>query len=289
MILYALLANFFFALGSQFFTHYSKKVGATWMNWYKALVAQVFFILWLSFTDGISLLSWNVSLPLFFSGALGLGLGDIFLLSAFKEIGPGRTLMLFAFQPLLMGGAGFLFFQQGLETHRLWAILFFIVCVLIISLENFKLNRHWGMIGISLALGGMILDAVGVVITRHMYDEHSFLSAYSVNVYRTFGALAFFWILSFFKRGLSLFSPLRAFSRKDIIWVSVGSLFGTFLSLTFYLLAVQKAHLGSLSGIAITSTLFSALFECIWHRKLPSRYLIAAFVSFLVGMKILVL
>lgn len=289
MVLYALLANFFFALGSQFFTHYSKKVGATWMNWYKALMAQVLFVLWLTFTDGLTLFGFNIALPLFFSGALGLGLGDIFLLAAFKEIGPGRTLMLFAFQPLIMGGAGFLFFSQGMETHRLWAIIFFILCVLIISLENFRINRHWGVGGIGLALGGMVLDAIGVVITRHMYDSHQELTAYSVNVYRTFGALGFFWILSFFKKDLSLFKPLKSFSRKDIIWVSLGSIFGTFLSLTFYLLAVQTAHLGSLSGIAITSTLFSALFECLWLRKWPSRYLLAAFVSFLVGMKILVL
>jgi drug/metabolite transporter (DMT)-like permease len=289
MLLYALLSNFFFALGSQFFTHFSKKVGSIWMNWYKASIAQIFFILWLLLNGGIPYLTMEISLFLLTSGVLGLGLGDIFLLAAFKEIGPGRTLMLFAFQPLLMGFGGHLFFGQGMETHRLWAIIFFILCVLIISLENFKSNKHWGVKGISLAFAGMVLDVIGVMITRYSYEASPELEAYTVNVYRTFGALAFFWLLSFFKKDLSLFKPLKRFTRNEIIWVSVGSIFGTFLSLTFYLMAIQKAHLGSLSGIAITATLFSALFECLWEKKRPSRYLLTAFLSFLIGMKILVL
>ncbi len=259
------------------------------MNWYKASIAQIFFILWLLLNGGIPYLTMEISVFLLTSGALGLGLGDIFLLAAFKEIGPGRTLMLFAFQPLLMGIGGHLFFGQGMETHRLWAIIFFILCVLIISLENFKSNKHWGVKGISLAFAGMVLDVIGVMITRYSYEASPELEAYTVNVYRTFGALAFFWLLSFLKKDLSLFTPLKRFTRSEIIWVSVGSIFGTFLSLTFYLMAIQKAHLGSLSGIAITATLFSALFECLWEKKRPSRYLLTAFLSFLIGMKILVL
>ncbi|MCF8059022.1 MAG: DMT family transporter [Bacteriovoracaceae bacterium] len=288
VLILALASNFFFALGSQFFTYFSKKIGATWMNWYKAYVAQVCFFVWLLFKGGLVWLPLAQGGPLMLSGLIGLGAGDVLLLLAFKEMGPGRTLMLFAFQPLLVGIAAFFFFNQSIDTTRFWAIFFFILCILIFSLESFKKERHWGSKGILLALGGMALDGAGVLITRKMYDGDTSLSPLLTNFYRTMGALIFFYVLSFKKRDLKLFLPLKQLPKSEIFGVTLGSLFGTFISLSLYLTALQHAHLASLSGVAITCTIFSAFFECIWHKRYPTPYLLAAFISFLLGMKILV-
>lgn len=289
VLLLALGSNFFFALGSQFFAHFSHIIGATWMNWYKAYVAQICFVAWLLLKGGLVLLPMAQSGPLMLSGLIGLGAGDVLLLLAFKEMGPGRTLMLFAFQPLLVGVGAYFAFNQSIDATRFWAIAFFILCIFIISLESFKRERHWGMRGIVLALGGMALDGAGVLITRGVFDANADVSPLLSNFYRTMGALFFFWALSFKKKDLKLFKPLKTLNRSQIFWVTMGSLFGTFISLSLYLAAMQSAHLASLSGVAITGTLFSALFECLWHRRWPTRYLLASFVSFLLGMKILVL
>ncbi|MCR9205434.1 MAG: DMT family transporter [Halobacteriovoraceae bacterium] len=289
VLLLALGSNFFFALGSQFFAYYSRTIGANWMNWYKAFVAQVCFVLALVFTEGLRLIPMSQSFPLMLSGLVGLGAGDVFLLMAFKEMGPGRTFMLFAFQPLVIGTSAFLLFGQAIDTTRFWAIFFFILCILIFSLESFKRERHWGMKGILLALLGMIFDAAGVLITRKMFDSDASLSPLMTNFYRTNGALIYFFLFSLVKKDLFLFKPLKALSSKGIFYVSLGSLFGTFISLSLFLKAMQTAHLASLSAVAITGTIFSALFECLWHKKLPSIYLVVAFISFMMGMKVLVL
>lgn len=289
VLLLALGSNFFFALGSQFFTHFSKKIGATWMNWYKAYVAQICFVLWLVVSGGLMWLPWQQGGSLMLSGLIGLGAGDVLLLLAFKEMGPGRTLMLFAFQPLLVGVGAFFFFGQAIDATRFWAIFFFILCILIISLESFKIERHWGVRGILLALGGMAMDGAGVLITRKVFDSNADISPLLSNFYRTMGALVFFWVLSLKRKDLKLINPLKTLNKNEIFWVTMGSLFGTFISLSMYLAAMQHAHLASLSGVAITGTLFSALFECIWHRRLPTKYLLAALVAFLLGMKVLVL
>lgn len=223
------------------------------------------------------------------SGLVGLGAGDVFLLAAFKEMGPGRTLMLFAFQPLIIGTSAYIFFDQAIDSTRFWAIFFFILCIFIFSLESFKRNRTWGGKGILLALLGMALDATGVLITRKMFDGDASLSPLMTNFYRTNGALIFFLVLSFIKKDLFLFKPLKRLDRAGVFYVILGSLLGTFISLSLYLKAIQTAHLASLSAVAITGTIFSALFECVWTRKWPSLYLGVAFVSFLMGMKILVL
>lgn len=287
VLILALGSNFFFALGSQFFTYFSHKVGATWMNYFKAVVAQICFSLWIIFAGEALQGDFSVIGPLLLSGLIGLGAGDVLLLLSFKEMGPGRTLMLFAFQPLLMGLAGFLFFDQHLDSTKFWAIFFFILCILIFSLENFRKERNWGMRGIFLALGGMTMDTGGVVITRFIYDGNIGFSPLLTNFYRTWGAIGFFIFLSIFRKDLKLWAPLKTFSAREKGGVVMGSLFGTFISLTLFLTALQSAHLASLSGIAITGTIFSAMFECLWHRRLPSRYLMASFVSFFLGMKVL--
>ena len=286
VLLYALGANFFFALGSQFFTFFSRKVGSNWMNWFKAAFAQVGFCLFLFATNGFHWVGLQAFLALIASGVIGLGAGDIFLLLAFKEMGAGRTLMLFAFQPLIMGGAGYYLFDQQIDFYRFLAIFFFILCVLIFSVESFKEKKDWGLKGISFAMLGMLLDATGVVITRKMFDGNTELSPMLTNFYRTLGALILFQVMNAIKP-IHFFTPLKSFSGREKAGVLFGALSGTFISLSLYLSAVQKANLASLSGVAITSTIFSAIFECLWHRKLPSKYLIAAFICFAFGMRIL--
>lgn len=282
----ALGANFCFAAGSQFFTHFTRKLGSFWMNWFKAAFALVLFIFWILITEGISWPGLEATSYLFLSGIIGLAIGDLCLLQAFKDLGPGRTLMLFSFQPLLAGTAGHLFFNQGMDAERFWAIFFFILCVFIFSLESFRRDKHWAMAGILMALAGMSLDTAGVIITRFFFEGHTEVTPMTSNLYRTLGAVFFFFIFSFHKKR-TLLAPFMAMSAKEKWGVCSGSFLGTFLSLALYLAAVQYAHLASLAGIAITAALFSSLFECLWIKKWPSLYLWAALVSFLIGMNIL--
>lgn len=291
ILLLALSANFCFALGSQFFTYFSQKVGATWMNWFKASAAQVCFITCIVLGQQFYLPPVNAVLSLMLSGFIGLGLGDVLLLYSFKVMGPGRTLMLFAFQPIFIGTASYYLFGQDVDATRFWGIFFFILCIFIFSLENFRKDRTWGLQGIFIALGGMLLDASGVLITRTMYEGNAELSPLLTNFYRTNGAILFFILLkiAYGLKGkkLNLIGPFIDLVPREKAGVIFGSVLGTFVSLSLYLTALQKAHLASLSGVAITGTIFSALFECIYQKKWPSRYLITAFLSFLIGMKII--
>jgi drug/metabolite transporter (DMT)-like permease len=284
---YGLGANLAFALGSQIFTMYSRSISSAWMNCFKALIGLMGFGIYVSFFG-----TWHsISLPFFslffLSGFMGLGVGDIFLLKAFSEMGPGRTLMLFGFQPLIIGILSYFVFGQTVDSHKFWAILFFILCLGTFSIESFKRSGHWQLKAIAIAFIGMSLDAVGVIITRYSFDNNPALSAMEGNFHRCIGAISVFVLLSFV-RPFSFIKKWNQQPLKDKSLLIIGSLLGTFLSLSLYLKAMQTAHLASLSGIAITGTIFSSLFECIIERKWPSRYLILAFIFFLCGMKILV-
>ncbi|MBT3584405.1 MAG: DMT family transporter [Halobacteriovoraceae bacterium] len=284
----ALGANLCFALGSQVFTLFSRRISSTWMNFIKATVALVAFGLTVTLLGTWHVIEVNYFLLFLFSGIIGLGMGDILLLKSFSEMGPGRTLIIFSFQPLILGAGGYFLFNQTIDTQKFWAILFFICCVVIFSIESFRRDRNWQIKGILMAIGGMTLDATGLLITRYSFDHNPELSSLEGNFYRCIGAIILFLIISKI-RPVKIYDNFVKLVYRDKLLVIGGSLLGTFLSLSLYLKALQSAHLASLSGIAITGTIFSAIFEGIIEKRWPSKYLIAAFIFFLIGMKIIML
>lgn len=283
----ALGANLSFALGSQIFTHYARRFSSTWMNFFKAMVGLIGFGITISLTGmwhDIPL-SW-VSLFLL-SGIIGLGVGDILLLKAFSALGAGRTLILFSFQPLILGIMSFFAFGQLLDSRKFLAIFFFILCVAITSLESFRKDNKWQAGGILLALGGILLDATGLIITRYTFDNNPEISSLEGNFYRCIGAVVFFLFLSRV-RPYNILNQFKELNIKNRFMVILGGFLGTYLSLALYLHAVQQAHLASLAGVAITGTIFSNIIECIIAKKFPSKYLLVSFVFFLFGMNFLI-
>jgi drug/metabolite transporter (DMT)-like permease len=282
----ALAANICFALGSQVYTHFSRTVSAVWMNCVKAIIAGLAF--------AITICIWGQwhSIPAIYlglllaSGFIGLGIGDVFLLKSFSLMGPGRTLLIFGFQPLLIGIMSYFVFDQTVDAKKFWAILFFILCLAVFSLESYKKSGHWEFKGIAMAITGMTLDAIGIIFTRYSFDKNPELDAMEGNFYRCLGAILVFLILSKI-RPFKLIERSRQLNRRSVILLIVGSLLGTYFSLGLYLKAIQSAHLASLSALAITGTMFATLFECIWEKKLISKYMLLAIIFFLAGMNFL--
>lgn len=282
--IYALAANLSFAVGVQFFTHYARRLSSLWVNCFKAIVAAGLFGLTIAVSGGFHAVTPAIAGLFFLSGMMGLGLADIFLIEAFSLMGPGRTMLLFGFQPLVIGVISYFAFGQAVDPRKFTAILFFVVCLFIFSLESFKKHGHWNLKAMAIALAGIVLDGLGVLVTRYAFDSAPGLGTTEGNFYRALGALALFALASRlrpfnFRRGL------RSLGGPGLFWIAVGSAAGTYLSLMFYLNAIRySGALAAVSGIAITGTIFASAFECAIERKAPSRYLLASFAVFLGGM-----
>jgi drug/metabolite transporter (DMT)-like permease len=285
--IYALAANLSFAVGVQFFTHYAKRTSSLWVNCFKAVVAAVLFGLTIVFYGGFHPISLSCAAFFFFSGAIGLGLADIFLIKSFSLMGPGRTMLLFGFQPLVIGVVSYFAFGQAVDARKFLAILFFVVCLFIFSLESFRKNGHWNVKATMFALFGIIFDGVGVLVTRYVFNNSPGIGTTEGNFYRALGALLLFALLSRLKP-FQFFTKFKELSRRSLIWITLGSVAGTYLSLMFYLSAIRySGALAAVSGIAITGTIFASAFECAVERKPPSAYLLVSFVFFLGGMSFL--
>lgn len=235
------------------------------------------------------------------SGALGLGIGDLFLLGAFVRIGVSRTLMLYGFQPLLLGAAGYIFFDQSFDSRRWLAIAFLIGCLLVFSLERYRETKSWELRGLAMAIVGVSMDSGGVLITRLAFEDSPTTHPLEGHFVRCLGALLAYAVVAFAIRiyrhrkdprdrrpVIGIVSHFFRFDGKSRALILLGCFGGTYLSLCLYLTAIQTGHLASISAIAITGPMFAALLESVIHKKRPTAYLMVAFLLFLGGFAVLI-
>lgn len=285
--IYALLATLCFSSASIFFTDFSHRTSIVWVNFIKAFVAMVFCALVIQLFIGWQSVTTYALVLFLLSGFIGLNVGDFFMVSAFQSIGPGRTLLLYGFQPLLVGVASYYLFGQTLSPYKLIAILFLVGCLVTFSYERFRENGSWEFKGFLMALTFIILDSIGLLMVRVGFDDNPGLSALQVHGIRCLGAIVGFWVLGLF-RPFYFVRIFKTLTPKARLIILTASFFGTFLSLWLFYKAVQTGNLASVTSVSITAPFFATLFECIYKKKFPSKYLLFALVQFVIGFYILI-
>ena len=282
-VLYALTANICFSIAILIYTSFSLKTSVIWTNTFKAIVAFLAFVLSVTAILGWNPVLWPSIFAFFISGAIGLAIGDLFLLRAFTLIGPSRSMVLFGFQPLFMGVTSWWLFSQEMPLHRLLAVVFLIACLVIFSMERYKAHREWGIKGILLALTAVLLDGAGILLTRYGFDTSPEIHAFEGNAYRCAGAVAGLFVIGWARTPIHLVKHFMDLTVKTRVLIVFASLLGTFFSLGFYLQAVKTGHLASISAVAITGPFFAALFEYLYKKQWPGRHFVLAFVMFAIG------
>lgn len=278
-----------FSSASVIFTLFARRISPFWINAFKATVAlAAFSIAFVITTNWSQWPTWISMGAFFFSGFVGLNLGDFFLMQAFRSIGSGRTLMIFSFQPIFLGVFAYFLFEQNIAFTSLVAILFMIACVMTVSYERFRLERKWEWKGPLFALIGVLLDCAGILLTRFGFESDAHVTVIEGNFYRCLGAGMGFFIMSYFVP-LDFVRRLKRFHWKTRMILVGGSLVGTFGALWMYLTAISIGHLATIAAVVGTGPIFAAIFECLAFRRWPTRYLLVAFFFFGCGFYILML
>jgi drug/metabolite transporter (DMT)-like permease len=280
--LMAITSNLCFGTASFAFSRFAREHSAHWMNQLKASVAIFGFLF------GFFLFETYTHQPmiglsfLLVSGFLGLCVGDLFLFKAFAALGPARTLVIYSFQPFLLGAYGYLFLQQDLNTYQLLAILCMIGCVITFLFERKNTEGHWDLRSFGFAFAGIAFDAVGVVFSRQAYEVSPELGTFQANATRAIGALIGFLLIKPSSYGL-LLNDLKKMKPSDRNLVVGACMLGTFISLSLYLNAIKTAHIATLTAISITGPVWVSLIVHIRERSWPNRFLWIAFALFLAG------
>jgi drug/metabolite transporter (DMT)-like permease len=286
-LFYALAATICFSYSSTIFTEFARKISPFWMNTFKAFIALIAFWITVFFMNNWVSIGPQGLIALLSSGCIGLMIGDIFMLHAMKDLGASRMLMIFGLQPFFLGIGGYFLFNQNFSAKIFIGVLLMLSCLYTISLESYKKSGSWQLRGMIAGLIAILLDAVGVLMTRYGFDSAEGISSAQVNAIRCVGAIIGFLLVNFFctkkTERLSLNPTWKNLSQSEKWRIVLGSLGGTYFSLMLYLTAISKGQLSVISSVSVTGPMFAGLFECIKNKKLPSLYLLVAFIFFFGG------
>ena len=278
----AIGANLSYSTASMIFTLFARRFSSMWINQIKVVIALVAFVIGMLITGQSTELNLPTTSLLVLSGLIGLCVGDIFLFRAFVTLGAGRSLVLYSFQPLMVGVYGYFFLNQIFTLNQTLSVVCMIICIFIFMLERNRMTGSWDLRSFIWAFLGITLDALGIMLTRSAYEMNPALETYQVNVVRCLGAVAGFILISP-KSYLAVARDIKVMVARDRLLVFSSSFIGCFVSLTMYLAALKYAHVGTLTAIAITGPIWVSLLECVYQRKLPNYFLICAFCFFLTG------
>lgn len=270
------------------FSIYARRFSSVWINQIKVLIAFVAFVIAMLLTKQLAPVPLTPALLLALSGFCGLCVGDIFLFRAFTTLGPARSLVLYSFQPLMLGLYGYFFLGQFFSLNQTLSVICMVVCIFIFMLERNRNIGSWDVKSFVWAFLGITLDAIGVMMTREAYEILPALETFEANVIRCAGALIGFFLLGP-KSYLALGADLLGLRKRELTLLFGAAFCGCFLSLTLYLAALKHAHVGTLTAIAITGPVWVSLLECLYRRQLPNFYLLGAFAFFLTGFYLMVI
>ena len=258
-LFWALAATICFSYSSTIFTEFSRSITPQWMNAFKATVALVLF--------GSTCLIFNIWLPpntntvilLLLSGLLGLMIGDMYMLQAMKELGAARMLMIFGLQPFFLGISAKYLFQQHFSAWNFLGVIMMLGCLYTISFESYRKNGSWQIKGLTFGLIAVILDGLGILLTRTGFESTQGITSLQVNLIRCTGACLGFYFYHLFIQKIPLkpiFSELTLPKKTKLL---IGSIGGTYLSLMLYLTAISKGQLSVVSSVTVTGPMFTQL------------------------------
>lgn len=288
----ALTSAILFSGASVIFARFSVSHSSLWMNLMKNLTALAAFVLasvgsvLVGGESLAGLFGTNAGLYFFLSGFLALGIGDYFLFRAFQRLGSARTLLVFSLSPLLLTIEGFVVFGQKLNFGQGVGILLMMACVWTVSYEKFRSEGHWEWQGIGFAFLGVLLDNIGIVLSRQGFDLSPGTTAFTANVVRCVGSLIPLLIWAHFRRE-KVFTRFLRLRWPDRSLAVFASFMGSFLSLSLWLTALKIGHIGGLAGVGSFNPIAASLWEWALLRRRPSPFLLAALALFLSGFFIL--
>lgn len=184
------------------------------------------------------------------SGVIGLALGDAFLFSAYRHVGPRLGLLLLSLAPVFGAFIAWAFFGETLSAIQILGIaitLGGISWVVLVRDENSTQNqRDWRkgvLFGILAALG----QALGLVLSKQAMGDN--FSPFAATLIRMIAAVATLWVLAVFQGQAAKTVKTVMANPKGLRWAIFGAFFGPVFGVSASLLAVQHTAVGVASTI----------------------------------------
>ena len=270
----ALTAAMCWTLGSQTIEAASARVGAQIVNLLRLIIAVFCLGAFLMFRDGVLLpagFSAEQVWWLIASGLVGLLIGDMCLFAAFVEIGPRLSALIMSISAPVSALIAYLMLGEYYGFTQ-WAGMFITLGgVALVILEKEPVLDEAGkrkfrkitMKGLLLALGGMMGQAGGAVLSKLGMGDGDFMQATQVRLMAALVGLAV--IFSF--RGWWPRVRATAGQPKALGLILFGAIVGTICGIGFSMKAFQLIHVGLASTLLSLVPVFLIPFAIFLHHE----------------------
>lgn len=184
------------------------------------------------------------------SGVIGLALGDAFLFSAYRHIGPRLGLLLLSLAPVFSAFIAWALFGETLTWIQTLGIAVTLGGISWVVLarddkngQNKRDTRRGILFGVLAALG----QAAGLVLSKQGMGDN--FSPFAATLIRMIAAVATLWILAVFQGQAAKTVKTVIANPKGLRWAIFGAFFGPVFGVSASLLAVQHTAVGVASTI----------------------------------------
>ena len=251
----ALLTALFWTVTSLSFEAAGKRVGSLQVNLIRLVIAFFIYAVYLKITRGMFLpvdAGAERWLWLSLSGLVGFVIGDLLLFQAFVVVGARISMLIMSLSPPVTALISWLMLGEVLSPMNWLGMAVTLTGISLVVLKREKgsgmalrkITTAYSLKGVLLAFGGAVGQAAGLVLSKKGMGSYDAFASSQIRVIT--GMAGFLLIILAMRRWPRV---VRAVKNKPAMgFISLGSLFGPFLGVSFSLLAVQHTR----AGIAAT-------------------------------------
>lgn len=287
----ALLTAVFWTVTSMAFESAGKKVGSLSVNFIRLALAFLMYSVYTQFTRGMwfpfdaGLERW---MWLILSGLVGFVIGDLMLFQAFVVVGARVSMLIMAMTPPFTAFISYFALGEVLSPMNWVGMMVTLAGISMVILKREtpalageekirnRLTSAYPVSGILLALGGALGQACGLVLSKKGMGDYNAFSASQIRVLT--GLVGFGLMVLFLRRGARLLAAVKDVSAMKRI--SLGSVFGPFLGVSFSLLSIQHTKAGIAATImAIVPVLIIPPAILIFKERVNRKEIIGALIT----------
>lgn len=282
----ALLTAVFWTVTSLSFESAGKKVGSLQVNLIRLLLAFLIYGVLNYFRNGMffpmdaGAERWGW---LALSGLVGFVFGDLLLFQSYVVIGARIAMLIMALAPPITAIMSWLMLDEVMSLMNWVGMIVTLAGISIVILKREKheddskkkrkIKANYSLKGILLAFGGALGQGVGLVLSKKGMGDYDAFAASQIRVIT--GMVGFALIILVTGRFGKVWDALHHFSAMKRI--TLGSIFGPFLGVSFSLLAIQHTQAGIAATImAIVPVLIIPPAILLFHEKVNWKEIIGA-------------
>lgn len=274
------------------YRRYGGHLSATWLTFYKGLVAILFFALGIGLSQGwVDVASSTISM-LALSGVIGIIIGDSAFFMALPKIGGALTSSIQCIAPPLSAIGAWLFLGQTLSALHATGLLVSsigVAAMVWFERRSTAINQEPKsfLFGVLFAILAAVCQAGGVLLSREGLEGLPSMQGAAMRIWFPVVVLG---IYEWWREG----GTLKHFARstlkvKYLKQITLASFLGTFVGLIFMVYGMTHAPVGIAIGLTSTYPLWIVIFDVVVFGHRMRALSVASLVCSLIGIFMMVL